>query len=1279
MDEALRAIGVDRRYRVVRVLGSGSFGTVYEVHDAERDASIALKTLTRLEPEATYRFRVEFRSLAAISHQNVVQLLELVADGEVPYFTMELVRGVDWLSAIWGNGPYGLPDGTLTSTRHRLTEVTRKIDGMHQAYPGPARPESLAATPLCVRDVPTILDLPRLRASTLGLARGVAALHGSGVIHRDIKPSNVLVTEQDRAVLVDFGLATAVDQAISMIDGSLSGTPLFMAPEQGVHGGACQASDWYAVGMMLYVALTGRFPYSGSPSTIMADKLRHDVVPAGVVNPRAPADLARLATYLLHRDPAKRPDADVVLTTLEAGDLARTDAEAPQQIRVSSSLSGAYPTLSATTSSSRNLIGLVGREQELDVLLSHCDPDAQPKARLLLVAGESGVGKSALLDVFCTVVQADGARLLRGRCFERERAPHGAFEQAMEGLARSLIDSPPSEIERLRPRSAGALARLFPVLSYVPGFHPPQSSTESPTEQRDRAYESLTELLKSMAMTQQVVVVIDDFHWADTDSVRLLIDVLASIGSARVTFVVGMRRDASPGSEMLRSLVKSRSIKTNELVVGPLSVQAAMHLASYLLGEDDEPEHAAAIVRAAVGIPLLIQQLARWTSQEGVYTGEVFSLEEFYASEFEQLSDAGYQLLEVLAVSGRPIPLEWLVRATGLDVSSGVAGYRELKDRQLAKASGIGGSDGIECYHDRVRRALMPRLRKERRMELHAALASVLDAVGVSQREPERVLGHLEAAGRRDEAASLAVRAAQRANDVFAFERAIELLALAESWVGPQSPAYAVIRHDRAEALARAGRGRDAAELFENLAKTATGRERAELLRRSAEQQLIGGLTREGFKTLEIALKAVDAPPPTRIVGMVAEIARRRVALRIRGYGFKAIDPLDIDPDAIARVDLFSSASIGTILTDPLYAYLYSTRALQEALDAGDPPRAAACLAAEAGMIASKGPRHADWARELMRRAREVLSLQPTASAAATLEFAQANLHYLTTDFLGAITVFGEAEQAIAASPDPSAWARSTCAVLKAWCLDALGDFTALQVHVRDHLRDALRRGDEVTAFGLVRAGRMEYLLRGEPGGLDEALMRTSLKLEGAEGHRPSAHVMWDLRARGEVELYRLYQTPADPEPAARAIQVLRELQSFKAPQSQIFRIEKSWLEARLAITTRARAPSEARAIVSAALTSLRRETLQYADLLANLIQAAWEVVGPQTPAESPGRLALRQAYQAASARGQKLIARAAGHRLRSCGDGDLVAEAPDELDASPFRAGLYGVILPST
>src|SRR6185436_12408180 len=273
------------RFLIQRRLGEGGFGVVYEARDLQNDASVALKTLRHFTPDSLYRFKREFRSLADITHPNLIQLYELVSDADEWFFTMELVRGKTFVEHVcdgdWPEIPTSLLTHTLTLER-----------------------EGAASPPDAVAQRVSPAHIDRLETALLQLVEGVAALHRAGSIHRDLKPSNVLVSAAGRVVVLDFGLL------MDFQDGKtqslrVAGTPAYMSPEQAAELPLTPASDWYSVGVMLFECLTGRLPFAGSFVELIVAKQIDGPSPSRFVS-GVPAHLDSLCRDLMRRDQASR-------------------------------------------------------------------------------------------------------------------------------------------------------------------------------------------------------------------------------------------------------------------------------------------------------------------------------------------------------------------------------------------------------------------------------------------------------------------------------------------------------------------------------------------------------------------------------------------------------------------------------------------------------------------------------------------------------------------------------------------------------------------------------------------------------------------------------------------------------------------------------------------------------------------------------------------------------------------------------------------------------------
>lgn len=258
-------------YTLIRELGRGGMGVVYEAHDPRLDRRLALKLVLDREAdaEALLRFQRESELLARISHPNVLRIHQVGTSQAGPYFVSELVEG------------------------EPLEELSRRSGAL----------DPLEAARL-LRD----------------LASGVAALHAAGVVHRDLKPGNVVLRPDGSPVLIDFGLARDPRAQRLTVTGALLGTPHYMSPEQALGVGQVgPPSDVYALGSILYALLSGGPPHQGSPTLQVLDAIvKGEVTWPPDTRDRVPAALIELCARAHSKAPEARPSAAELSQELEA-------------------------------------------------------------------------------------------------------------------------------------------------------------------------------------------------------------------------------------------------------------------------------------------------------------------------------------------------------------------------------------------------------------------------------------------------------------------------------------------------------------------------------------------------------------------------------------------------------------------------------------------------------------------------------------------------------------------------------------------------------------------------------------------------------------------------------------------------------------------------------------------------------------------------------------------------------------------------------------------------
>ncbi|MBL8916272.1 MAG: protein kinase [Archangium sp.] len=266
------------KFRIIRPLGAGGIGSVYEVEHLFTRHKRALKVLhpeLRHDPETVKRFLREAMAAGVIQSEHIVQSLDAGMHGDIPWLLMEML------------------DGQSLGACLRFTPRLRVPDAIH----------------LCI-------ELTGILGKT----------HAVGVVHRDLKPENVFVLDTTDTLflkVLDFGLSRfSPSLGVSGLTapGSRMGTPLYMAPEQMMgKDSSSPALDLFAVGVMLYETLAGGVPYAGQTwNELMLQKSNEAFAPLRQVRPEVPAELERLTQRLLSVNPTWRPSADETRAELQS-------------------------------------------------------------------------------------------------------------------------------------------------------------------------------------------------------------------------------------------------------------------------------------------------------------------------------------------------------------------------------------------------------------------------------------------------------------------------------------------------------------------------------------------------------------------------------------------------------------------------------------------------------------------------------------------------------------------------------------------------------------------------------------------------------------------------------------------------------------------------------------------------------------------------------------------------------------------------------------------------
>ena len=1155
-------------FEVIRELGRGGMGVVYQAYDCKRREMVALKTMQGMDPRALLRFKQEFRSLADLNHPNLVALYELIGDGQLWFFTMELIEGISFLDHVQGE------------PTNRSILPTR-MDSCLEGASGRGR-----ATPLGCEQA------ERLRHALAQLAAGVHFLHEAGKLHRDIKPGNVLVTRQGRVVLLDFGLAAELDRQQQHLSLHLLGTLAYMSPEQAARKAIAPASDWYSVGVILYETLTGLLPFDGEGYEILQNKQRFDPPALSSVLPGTPEDLSALCMELLRRDADTRPKGEEVLQRLTGG--------------------AGIVTLPAPRGPQRLEVPLIGRQRHLQVLGEAFEEIRVGRTALVAIHGRSGAGKSALLQRFLDDLNERGqAVVLAGRCYEQESVPYKALDSLVDGLSRYLERLPILEAQALWPRDLASLARVFPVLRRLEAVGgAPRRAIDvcDPVEVRRRALAALRELLARLGDRRPLVLAIDDLQWGDEDSAALLIDLLRPPDPPPLLLLLCYRREQTENNPCLLALRKMQDLaglERRELPVEPLTPEERQQLALALLDPRDEmaAERATSIARQSGGYPFFVYELVQYVQASGPSAAQPsgshsdISLSEVLWSRILGLPDEARRLLEIVAVASRPLSQSDACAAA--EVGEGHAALSCLRAGRLLRSSGPSERGAIEAYHDRIRETILLHLDAETMKRYHQRLVVVMEATGDA--DPEAFAVHLVGAGENARAGHYYALAAAQASEALAFDRAAKLFRLALELQAPQGESARQLWRQLGDALANAGRGGEAAHAYLAATADAAPAETLELKRRAALQLLRSGHIDDGVAALRSVLAAVGLsllPTPRRAFWA---LVFQRLRLYFRGLRFRPRDVGQIDPAELTRLDISQSAAVGLSMVDTLQGAYFQTRSLLLALRCGQRDRLVTALAMEAAHTSVEG----NFARRRTARYLQVTQVLAdqlgTPYARAMIALARGIAAALEGEWRNGQRLCDEAEQILRESCTGALWERGTAHRFALWPLMFMGEVDEINRRLPRLLKEARERDDLYEETNLCLTIRtFVRLAADEPQRARSELAQVMERWSQRGFHVQHMNRLFD---ESQIDLYQ-----GDAEAAWRRLEsawpALRQSHLLRVQQIRIVMLH---VRARCAVaiadkgentsTWLRRAECDAR--------SLRREKLAWADALADLIDSA--------------------------------------------------------------------------
>jgi hypothetical protein len=865
-----------------------------------------------------------------------------------------------------------------------------------------------------------------------------------------------------------------------------------MAPEQACGEAVDERADWYAVGSMLYQALTGRLPFEGSVMQILSRKAAGDTpgIPTLLV-PDAPADLASLCMRLLAHDPAARPNAASILEALGAGD-------AEEMLAASRARAAPF----------------VGRASEVAALRAAYARSREPGAAAVqvFVEGVSGIGKSATVAHAIEQIRAadPDVVVLRGRCHESETVPFNAFDGVVDDLSRVLRNLGPDAIALPR---VGALLRLFPSLASVAALSEAAAIETggdlSPVELRQLAFDQLRALVGALAALRPVVIVLDDVHWADAEALALLREWGGDPSAP--SLLVATARPREDGGSCAAVTVARGDVE--RIAIGALTDGDARSLVDELVA-DGAPLMAdvEAILAESGGHPMFLGELLAFSrARSGGPARGAVHLDDALLARAAALSPLASRALEVVATAGIPIREATVARVLDAPRTALAPQISVLRSARLLRTAGTRTGSALEPFHDRVREAVYRSLDGERRASLHRRIALLLEKEGAPH---EILLTHFERAGDPARAVSHALAGAELAANGLAFERAASLYGYAVR-SGLHDPARErELRTSMAEMFQRAGRPKDSAEAFAAAALTGDPDPNTafELRRRATEQYLTGGYRDEGVAASRAVLAHVGESRP-RWYALIIVLALWHVFLLRRArLDYVGRDAADVPPARRRLLDAYWSLTAGLVFLDSIRGATFASKGAILAVRYGDDLRVARATCA--AVIGMSGKGEAALSRRLIdvvRRAAQRDGTDLTQFYVTLSEIGYAFM--LENDCPRTLERCAVAKAQWAKIGHRGGWESDLVEQFELWSLAVMGELRRLDDGVSEGIRFARAMGNRFREFMFRASFPQGHMLRDAPAE-GEADVKDALREWAHADGRYATPDYWALKSR---------------------------------------------------------------------------------------------------------------------------------------------------------------------
>ena len=697
---------LDKRYQIQAHLGTGGMGEVYRVLDLEQDRECALKILNEMMDEQAVRrrFHREFQVLNRLQHPRLVRTFAWGFAEECPYFTMEYLPG---------------------KTLEKIISDRALLGRFRASY---------------------------FFTFVQQIAEGLAYIHAQGAVHRDLKPSNIMVLETEEGIettILDLGLAKFRHlHSISITQtGATIGTAEYMSPEQGKGLWVDHRSDLYSLGVILYEMLTGAPPFSGqNPVSVILKHIRESPPPMVEVNIAVPAQTQQVVLKLLAKESVDRyQSAEELMQALKSGFVPPDDEQRDVPLKVMRPQ-------------------FVGRESEMKMLRAMLKDVRVGEQRVVLISGESGVGKTRLVEELLGDARVYNFLCLKSAGWEEGGQIYGALIDAFQGMT-NLMGRMPDSLEMDK----------FSVM------------------------ERWLQLLKRLRQHKPIVFCLEDIQWLDELSLEFLQYVLRDPEPCPFLLCLTCRwSNLEPLSEEIEKFIHSNEFAgATHIQLKNLSQEASGYLAASMLGERSIPADALqALFRETGGQPLFVVEAVRtlvnadvvrqnvsgdwqWGEFPEILLSDDFS--EVLYRRVATLPDVQRRVLEYACVFLNDFSFELLAAVWRGDELELLDVLDDLIAEGLLDACGE-DEDRYRFSQELCRRAIYDRMQDVRRRLLHREIGNVLEESEDAEELTEELADHFAATEEQNKAVKYMCLAGKKALKKHAYRQARKRFEAVRYW-----------------------------------------------------------------------------------------------------------------------------------------------------------------------------------------------------------------------------------------------------------------------------------------------------------------------------------------------------------------------------------------------------------------------------------------------------------------------------------------------------------------